>query len=133
MTLDVEAILARHTVRRAAIVGPAVIAVLWVTRGAGGGVAAAVGVGLIVMNFLLSGMALSAAARISLSLYHAAALFGFLLRLLLITGVMMVVARLFDIDRIAFGAAAVATYLVLLVLEAVAVARGTEGELEWTS
>ena len=133
MTLDVEAILARHTVRRAAIVGPAVIAVLWVTRGAGGGVAAAVGVGLIVMNFLLSGMALSAAARISLSLYHAAALFGFLLRLLLITGVMMVVARLFDIDRIAFGAAAVATYLVLLVLEAVAVARGREGELEWTS
>jgi hypothetical protein len=133
MTLDVEAILARHTVRRAVIVGPAVIAVLWVIRGAGGGVAAAVGVGLIVVNFLLSGIALSAAARISLSLYHAAALFGFLLRLLLITGVMMVVARLFDIDRIAFGAAAVATYLVLLVLEAVAVARGTEGEMEWTS
>jgi len=133
MTPDVEAILARHTVRRAAIVGPAVIAVLWVTRGAAGGVAAAIGVGLIVMNFLLSGMALSAAARISLSLYHAAALFGFLLRLLLITVVMMVVARLFDIDRIAFGAAAVATYLVLLVLEAVAVARGREGELEWTS
>lgn len=133
MTPDVEAILARHTVRRAAIVGPAVIAVLWVTRGTAGGVAAAIGVGLIVMNFLLSGMALSAAARISLSLYHAAALFGFLLRLLLITVVMMVVARLFDIDRIAFGAAAVATYLVLLVLEAVAVARGREGELEWTS
>ncbi|MFH1104615.1 MAG: hypothetical protein V1757_06695 [Actinomycetota bacterium] len=133
MTADVEATLARHLVRRAVVVGPLVVAGAWALRGVDGAVAAAVGVTVVVVNFLVSGLVLSAAARISLTLYHAAALVGFLLRLVLITVVMLVVARLFDIDRIAFGVAAVVSYLVLLTLEAAAVARGRERELEWTS
>ncbi|HEX9977078.1 MAG TPA: hypothetical protein VGB41_00475 [Acidimicrobiia bacterium] len=133
MTADVEATLARHLVRRAVVVGPLVVAGAWALRGVDGAVAAAVGVTVVVANFLVSGLVLSAAARISLTLYHAAALVGFLLRLVLITVVMLVVARLFDIDRIAFGVAAVVSYLVLLTLEAAAVARGRERELEWTS
>lgn len=133
MTADVEATLARHLVRRAVVVGPLVVAGAWALRGVDGAVAAAVGVAVVVANFLVSGLVLSAAARISLTLYHAAALVGFLLRLVLITVVMLVVARLFDIDRIAFGVAAVVSYLVLLTLEAAAVARGRERELEWTS
>jgi hypothetical protein len=92
-----------------------------------------IAVAIVVAKFLASGVALSAAARISLTFYHAAALAGFLLRLVLITVVMLVVARLFDIDRLAFGVSAVVTYLVLLTLEAAAVARGGEKELEWTS
>jgi hypothetical protein len=131
MSADVEATLARHLVRRAVIVGPVVVAIAWALRGPDGAVAAGVGVAIVVGNFLLSGVVLSAAARISLSLYHAAALFGFLLRLVLITVVMLMVARVFDIDRMAFGLAAVASYLVLLTLEAAAVARGGEKELEW--
>jgi hypothetical protein len=133
VTSDVEAVLARHTVRRAVVVGPAAVLALWAVRGSDGAVAAAIGVTIVVVNFLLSGLVLSAAARISLALYHAAALFGFVLRLVLITVVMVVVARQFDIDRLAFGMAAVATYLVLLVLEAVAVARGKERDLELTA
>lgn len=133
MTADIEASLARHIVARAAIVGPVVVLGGWVLRGAEGAVAAAIGVAIVVGNFLLSGVVLSAAARISLTLYHAAALIGFLLRLVLITVVMLVVARLFDIDRLAFGVATIVSYLVLLTLEAAAVARGRERELEWTS
>jgi hypothetical protein len=133
MTADVEATLARHLVRRAVVVGPLVVAGAWALRGVDGAVAAAIGVTVVVGNFLVSGLVLSAAARISLTLYHAAALVGFLLRLVLITVVMLVVARLFDIDRIAFGVATVVSYLVLLTLEAAAVARGRERELEWTS
>jgi hypothetical protein len=133
MAADVEATLARHLVRRAVVVGPLVVLGAWALRGAAGAAAAAIGVAIVVGNFLLSGIVLSAAARISLTLYHAAALAGFLLRLVLITVVMLVVARLFDIDRMAFGVAAVVAYLVLLTLEAAAVARGREKELEWTS
>jgi len=133
MLPDIEAILARHLVRRAAIVGPLVVLVGWALRGDAGAVAAAIGVAVVVGNFLVSGLVLSAAARISLTLYHAAALFGFLLRLVLITVVMLVVARLFDIDRLAFGVSVIVSYLVLLTLEAAAVARGRERELEWTS
>jgi len=134
MAADVEATLARDLSKRALVVGPLVVLGAWVLRGGGGAVAGAIAVAIVVANFLVSGIALSAAARISLTFYHAAALAGFLLRLVLITVVMVVVARLFDIDRMAFGVAAVVTYLVLLTLEAAAYARGGEKkELEWTS
>jgi hypothetical protein len=46
---------------------------------------------------------------------------------------MLAVAHLFDIDRVSFGVAAVATYMVLLTLEAIAVARAGDKEMEWTS
>ena len=130
---DVEAILALHTVKRGLVVGPLAIAVAWGLRGASGAVGAAIGVAVIVLNLLASGALLSTAARISLGAYHAAALFGFVLRLLTITVSMLLVARFFEIDRMAFGVAAIVTYLVLLTLEAVAITRGNERELEWTS
>ncbi len=130
---DVEAILAFHTVRRALVIGPIAIAIAWLARGGDGAIGATIGVGVIVLNLLASGAVLSLAARISLAAYHAAALFGFVLRLLTITVSMLLVAHWFEIDRIAFGVAAVVTYLVLLTLEAMAIARGDERELEWTS
>ena len=129
---DIEATLARHTVKRALVIGPIIVAVTWVFRGFDGAIGAAIGVAIVVVNFLASGYALSMAARISLSVYHAAALFGFLLRLIAITVTMILVSKLFEVDRIAFGIAVIVSYMVLLVLEARAVARGNERELEWT-
>ena len=130
--VDIEAILARHTVKRVILVGPLLIAVFWLLRGPDGGIAAAVGIAMVVVNFLLAGAIMSLAARLSLAMYHAAALLGFALRLGLITVTMLVVARLFEIDRLAFGLTAVTAYLVLISWEALAVARGKERELEWT-
>ena len=129
---DVEAIMAWHTVRRTVWIAPPLIAVFWLARGLDGGVAAAVGIAIVVANFLLAGLALSKSARISLSLYHAAALFGFFVRLGLIMLVMFLVAQATEIDRLAMGVSAVVSYLVLLSWEAVAVAKGSERELEWS-
>ena len=75
----------------------------------------------------------SVSAKISLSLYHAAALFGFFIRLGLITITVLVITQLVDLDRLALGITLVVTYLVLLSWEAVAVAKGRERELEWIS
>jgi hypothetical protein len=133
MTHDVEAIIARHTVRRSVVVGPVLIALFWAIRGVDGAIGAAIGVAIVAGNFLLAGAMLSVAARISLGLYHAAALFGFLLRLGLIAVTMLGVAHAIDVDRLALGITVVASYLTLLSLEAVAVARGSERELEWIS
>lgn len=129
---DVEAIMARHTVRRAVWVAPPLVALFWLLRGAAGGGAAAIGIAIVVANFLFAGLLLSKSARISLSLYHAAALFGFLVRLGLIMLAMFLVARATEIDRLAMGVAAVVSYLVLLSWEAIAVAKGAERELEWS-
>lgn len=128
----VEAIIGRHVAARAIFVAPVLIVVFGLFRGWQGALAAAVGVVIVVANFLLAGSILSAAARISLSLYHAAALFGFVIRLALITAVMLLIAAVTDVDRLAMGVSVVVSYLVLLSWEALAVSRGSESELQWT-
>lgn len=130
-SVAVEAVLARHTVARAVYVGPILIAVFWLTGGRDGAWSAALGLGLVVVNFLLAGAMLSISAKISLAVYHAAALFGFFLRLGLMVLTAVLIAQLVPIDRIAFGISAVAAYLVLLSLEAVAVSKGRERNLDW--
>lgn len=131
--IPVEATLARHTASRAVYVGPVLVALFWLARGPEGALASALGVGVVVANFLLSGAMMSISARISLAVYHAAALIGFFLRLGLITLTMLLIAQLVDIDRMAFGISVVVVYLALVTLEAVAVAKGRERNLDWIS
>ena len=130
-SVPVESILARHTVMRAIYVGPLLIAVFWLTRGWDGAWSAALGVGIVVVNFLLAGAMLSISAKISLAVYHAAALFGFFLRLGLVVLTVLLLAQVLPIDRIAFGISAVAAYVVLLAWEAVAISKGRERNLDW--
>ena len=129
---DVESVLARHTAQRAIFVAPVLAIVFGIFRGVDGAVAAVLGVAIVAANFLLSGVVMSRSARISLNLYHAAALFGFFLRLGLIMVAMFAVAGLFEVDRLALGISVVISYLTLLSWEALAVAKGAERELEWT-
>lgn len=130
--MDVEATIAKHTAQRAVFLGPVILAVFWATRGVDGLVAAAIGLAIVVGNFLLAGLMLSVAARVSLSLYHAAALFGFFLRLGLITLGVLIISKLVELDRLALGVTVVVAYLGLLTWEAIAVSKGAERELEWT-
>ena len=129
----VEAVIARHMVARAVWVAPILVAVFWMVRGVSGAFGALAGVAIVSANFLLAGYLLSMTARISLGLYHAAALVGFFLRLGLISGSMLLVAAVTDVDRPAMAISALVGYLVLLTWEAVAVSKGAEKELEWSS
>lgn len=131
-TLPVESILARHTVARAVYVGPVLILIFGLTSGWEGAWSSALGVGVVVANFLLAGAILSISAKISLAVYHAAALFGFFLRLGLMVLTVVLIAQFVPIDRLAFGITAVVAYLVLLAWEAVAVSKGRERNLDWT-
>lgn len=131
--VPVEAILSRHTALRAVYVAPVLIGLFAVFGGGAGALAAALGVAVVVANFLLAGALLSISARISLAVYHAAALFGFFLRLGLIMLTMLLVTRTIEIDRMAFGISAVVAYLALITWEAVAVSRGRERTLDWIS
>lgn len=130
--VDVELRIARNTVRRVVYVAPLLIGLFWLFRGWDGAWSAALGVIVVVGNFLLAGAILSISARISLAAYHAAALIGFFLRLGLLTVTMLLIAKYAPIDRLSFGITAVVTYLVLIAAETVAVAKGKERELEWT-
>ncbi len=129
----IEAIIGREIAKRVVVVGPVIVVTAWLLRGGLGAVSAAVGVAVVVANFLLSGVILSRAARVSLQVYHAAALFGFFVRLGLITLSMLLVATVFEVDRPAMGIAAVVAYLALLSWEAWAVTNGARKDLEWTN
>ena len=94
--------------------------------------AAAIGVAIVTANFLLAGAILSRAATVSLKVYHAAALLGFVVRLGLITASMFFIASVVEVDRPAMGVAAVVAYFTLLTWEAWALTRGAGRELEWT-
>jgi hypothetical protein len=131
--IGVESVMARHTVARAIYVAPVLIGIFALIGGWAGAWSSALGVAVVVANFLLSGALLSVSARISLQVYHAAAMFGFFLRLLLVVGAVYLISVAFEVDRIAFGLTAIAAYVTVLVLEAVAVAKGKERELTWTN
>jgi hypothetical protein len=126
-------VIARNMVGRFLYVGPPLVVLFALLRGWDGAWSSALGVAIVIGNFLLAGAILSISVRISLSAYHAAALFGFVLRLGLIIATMLLIASLLPVDRVAFGVTAVIAYLTLLSLEAVAISRGRERNLDWIS
>jgi hypothetical protein len=129
----IEAIISKHIAKRGLVVAPILALVFGLLQGWPGAVAALVGVAVVVANFLLGGFIMSRAARVSMNMYHAAALFGFLIRLGLITVSMLIIANVTDLDRMAMGISVVVSYLVLLSWEAVAVMNGAERDLEWSN
>ena len=131
--MDVEVQISNNTAKRVVFVAPVFIAIFAFINGSSGAIAAIVGTIVVVGNFLLAGRILSVAARISPAAYHAAALFGFALRLGLLTVTMVLLTRFFELDRTAFAITTVGTYLVLLSWETVMVSRGSERELEWSN
>lgn len=120
--IAVERNLAEQMARRGLMIAPIVVAAGWLAGGGPGAGAASLGLALVVGNFLLAGAMLSVAARISLAFYQGAALFGFLLRLGLITLAFLAVTRLVEIDRLVFGLSLVVSYLTLLTWQTVTVA-----------
>jgi len=128
----VESILAGHIISRVLVVGPLIVIVAWLLSGPSAAWSAAIGVGIVVANFLLAGWLLSRAATVSLQAYHAVALFGFFIRMGFVALSMLAVAWLIDVDRRAMGLAVVTAFLALLVLEAVAIARGRRKDMEWS-
>ena len=127
----IEANLAKETVSRAIYIGPMLVLLFWLLSGWDGAWSAALGVVVVVVNFLLAGAILSISLRISLQAYHAAALIGFLLRLGLFVGAVYLIATLVEVDRIAFGISAVVSYIALLSWEAVSITRDREREPSW--
>lgn len=131
--VPVEAIIARAVIGRAIYLVVPVVGLWWLLRGSSGALAGAIGLAIVVANFWLAGKVLSYAIKISLAMYHAAALVGFLVRMGLIAATMLIVVRFIEVDRLAFGISAVVCYIVLIAIEAISVMRDKERKLDWVS
>lgn len=112
-----EPILARDIAKRAVLLAPVAIAVSGLIWGAAGATSAAYATAIVLANFALAAWMLSTAARISYGLLMGAALFGFLLRLGLVSAAVLLVRDAAWVEPLALGLTLVVAHLGLLFWE----------------
>ena len=113
----VEAQIVADMARRALPALPVLLLLAGLLWGTDGALSAAFAVALAVANLVLSAVLLGRAARISLPLLMAAALGGFLLRLVLLTAVVWAVADQPWVEMLPLGLTLIVTHLGMLIWE----------------
>lgn len=116
-TAPVEREVAADMIRRALPFLPVLVVIGGVFWGVAGALSAAFAIGLVLLNLTVSAALLAWAARISLGLLMGVALFGFLVRLGLITVAVLAVEGQWWVELAPLCAALVVTHLGLLVWE----------------
>jgi hypothetical protein len=99
------------------LAAPVLIGICALVWGAEGAWSAAFAIGLVLVNFLLSAMLIAYTAKISLGLMMGATLFGYLIRLGLISVAVVLVRDASWISLPALGATIIVTHLGLLLWE----------------
>jgi hypothetical protein len=112
-----EAVIARDMLKRAAIVGPVLIALFGLIWGLDGALSTLYGMAIVLVNFVLAAAMLTFAARISPAMMMFAALFGYLIRLALILAAILLVKDAAWVDLVPMGLTIIATHLGLLLWE----------------
>lgn len=104
-------------VKRGVVIAPALILIGTLIWGADGAASVSLGLGLVLVNVWLSAYIIAVAARISFAALAAAAMFGFLMRLGLITAVVLSLKDATWLDVVALGVTIIVTHLGLLFWE----------------
>lgn len=121
-------------VRRALLLGAVAVPLSFgvgaLFAGADGGWSAALGVVVVVANFAVHGLSLAWAAGISITLLQVVALVGFLVRMAVILGALVLLDRAAFFSPVIFGISVVLGTVALLGYEARLVARGVGARLE---
>ena len=113
----VERQVAFDMARRALFAAPVVVGVASVFWGLHGGISAAFGLALAVGNLLLAAAMLSWAARVSLVVMAATALGGYILRLVVLTGIIFAIRHDSWVSWIPLAFTLVIAHLGLLIWE----------------
>ena len=117
VTPPVERQVAFDMIRRGAPVLPLVIVAAGLIWGRNGALSAAFAVGVVLVNLVISAALMGWAARISPGVLMATVLFGFLVRMLLVTAAVVAVKDLDWVNLMALAVSLLVTHLGLLVLE----------------
>ncbi len=114
---EVERALAFDMLKRGLWVAPLVALVAGAVRGGNGAASAGIAVAIVLVNLVLSALALSWAAKVSPTALMAVALGGFLVRMMLVSAVVFVVRDASWIDLPVLAIAILVTHLGLLFWE----------------
>lgn len=112
-----EVTVSRDIIRRGLIIAPLIMIIAGVIWGLTGAWSAGLGLALVLMNFGLAAALISWAAPISLALMMGVTLFGFLLRLGLISLAVFLVRDVSWVSLPALGVTIIVTHLGLLFWE----------------
>jgi len=118
VTEPVERRVALDLARHGLYIAPAVVLVAGVLRGADGAASAALGLGLAIANFVATAAGLGWAARRSPSVLMSVAFGGFIIRMAVLLGAMLLAEALFGwVDVVVLGLTLFGTHLGLLFWE----------------
>jgi hypothetical protein len=112
-----EPVLARDIAKRGLRFAPVLVLAATAVWGGDGAASSAYGLAIVLANLVLAAWMLSTAARISYAFLMGAALFGFLLRLGLVSAAVLLVQDAGWVEPTALGLTLVVTHLGLLVWE----------------
>lgn len=113
----VEQEIAFDMIRRSAAVAPLLVGVAAAVWGVDGALSAAFGLGVVVVNFALSAVILSRAARLGVNVLLVAALVGYAVRLGLVLVALLAVRDQSWVEMAPLGGTLLLTHLGLLVWE----------------
>lgn len=108
---------ARDLARRAVPLAPVLLVAAAIGWGWSGVASSAIGVGLVVVNFLLAALIISTTIRVSLNALMAGVMFGFILRLALLTVAVVLLRKFSWIDDIPLLFTVLITHIALLMWE----------------
>lgn len=113
----VEQEIAFDMIRRSTAVGPVLVGLAAAVWGVDGALSAAFGLGVVLVNFALSALILSRAARLGVNVLLMAALGGYAVRLGLVLVALLAVRDLSWVELVPLGGTLLVTHLGLLAWE----------------
>jgi hypothetical protein len=114
----VERELAFDIAKRGLLISPVVILACGLVRGPDGALSAAMGLGIVIVNFLIAALIVDRAAKVSTTAVGAASLAGYVLRLVVIVVALLLLRNQPWIDLPVLGFTLVGAQLGLLFWEA---------------
>jgi len=108
---------ARDLARRAIPIAPVLLVAAAIGWGWGGVASSAIGIGLVVINFLAAALIITYTIRVSLNALMAGVMFGFILRLAMLTVAVVFLRKLSWIDDIPLLFTVLITHIGLLMWE----------------
>jgi hypothetical protein len=112
-----EGQIVRDMLKRASWAAPALVIVFGLIWGVPGALSTLYGIGLVCLNFALAAALTTWAARISVAMLGAAAMFGFLIRLGIIFAAVLLVRDAWWVSLVPLGITIIVTHLGLLFWE----------------
>lgn len=112
-----ESQIASHLARHALLVAPVVVLIGGIAAGVDGAISAAIALVIVALNFLVSARLIAWGAARGPSFVQGAVLGGFLVRLLVLTGIVLLLDQLAFIDVVVLVLTIAITHLALLVWE----------------